>query len=187
MQAPQSIIGLLMYEHRTIMKVVDRLCALADDLDAGRELDPDLVDVLVDFLVSYADECHHGKEERILFERLKDKQLAEEDAAEMRLLMEQHEFARAQKRAMASAKERFCAGDVDARKEMSRAARALGDMYPGHVALEDKHFFPAALAYLPKEERDELSALAREYDRMLIHLRYGRLADELLEGLRQES
>jgi hemerythrin-like domain-containing protein len=37
------------------------------------------IDTLVDFLRTYADKTHHGKEEDILFRELKDKDLSAED------------------------------------------------------------------------------------------------------------
>jgi len=37
------------------------------------------VDVAVDFIVTYADRTHHGKEEDILFRDLQDKNLLEAD------------------------------------------------------------------------------------------------------------
>lgn len=180
MKPPRSLIGLLMFEHRTIERVIKRLCALADEMDAGAPLDPLLVDKLVDFLVTYADHTHHGKEELILFRELGNKDMTAEDAAEMELLKEQHRFGRAQKLLLVDAKDRYCAGYGNARVELAQSARALGEMYPEHIKLEDAHFFRHAVEYFTPEEREALAAEAREYDRMLIHEKYAEAADELL-------
>lgn len=179
MKPPRSLIGLLMFEHRTIELVIARLCALADEMDAGAPLDPLLVDKLVDFLLTYADHTHHGKEEAILFRELGEKEMTAEDAAEMELLKEQHRFGRAQKLLIVEAKDRFCAGDDSARVELAKAARALGEMYPEHIKLEDAHFFRNAVGYFTPEEREALAAESREYDRMLIHEKYAGVAEEL--------
>src|SRR5664280_2602683 len=57
-------------EHRVIAKVIGAVPVLADRLDAGQAVDVDLLRALVEFMRTYADQCHHGKEEELLFPAL---------------------------------------------------------------------------------------------------------------------
>ena len=71
--------GPLMIEHR----LIERMLAIIQDalVEAGKtkKIDPVFVDTAVDFVQTYADRTHHGKEEDILFRDLKRKGLSEAD------------------------------------------------------------------------------------------------------------
>jgi len=46
------------------------------EMKAGRKADTAFIDTAVDFIRTYADRCHHGKEEDIRFRELKKKPIA---------------------------------------------------------------------------------------------------------------
>ena len=54
-------------EHRVIAKVIGAVPVLADQLDAGQAVDVGLLRDIVEFMRAFADQCHHGKEELLLF------------------------------------------------------------------------------------------------------------------------
>ena len=54
-------------EHRIIAKVVGAATVLADRLEAGQPVDLDTLQGVVEFMRTFADKCHHGKEEELLF------------------------------------------------------------------------------------------------------------------------
>lgn len=58
---------LLKAEHRRIEAALDRLERLADQGSLTGALDWPAAREVVDFLQAFADRCHHGKEEGILF------------------------------------------------------------------------------------------------------------------------
>ena len=68
-------IGPMMWEHRLIEKMLHQF-----DGEIRRINEPDKVDTAVDFIRTYADRTHHGKEEDILFRELAKKQLSPEHA-----------------------------------------------------------------------------------------------------------
>ena len=60
-------IEMLMTEHRTIERVLDGLVGFSGEVQRrGGTEKPELLR-FVTFLREFADECHHGKEENILF------------------------------------------------------------------------------------------------------------------------
>jgi hemerythrin-like domain-containing protein len=83
-----------MIEHRLIERAIEILSVEKGRLEAGGELDPVFIDKMVDFIRTYADRCHHGKEEDILFESLHEKTLAKQEAELMRELVEEHKYGR---------------------------------------------------------------------------------------------
>ena len=54
-------------EHRVIAKVIGAVPVLADQLDAGQAVDVGLLRDIVELMRAFADQCHHGKEELLLF------------------------------------------------------------------------------------------------------------------------
>ena len=64
---PNSPTLMLEDEHRFIAKVVSVAPVLADRLEAGQAVDADTLQGVVEFMRIFADKCHHGKEEELLF------------------------------------------------------------------------------------------------------------------------
>lgn len=60
-------IGPLMKKHRLIERMIALMERELFRLKDGKEMDPVFIDVAADFIRTYADRCHHGKEEDILF------------------------------------------------------------------------------------------------------------------------
>ena len=79
MYVATSAIGGLMHEHQLILRVVRDMRLEFERISAGGDVDPAYVVTVVDFIRTYADRCHHGKEEDILFRDLAGKQLSDED------------------------------------------------------------------------------------------------------------
>jgi hemerythrin-like domain-containing protein len=173
-------IGPLMIEHRLIERMIAILQAETRRIRESRAVDPGFLDSAVDFIRSYADRTHHGKEEDILFKDLAGKDLSLADRKLMDELVNEHVFARETVRGLVEAHGRSRAGDRGAVEDLARRLEALVGLYPAHIAKEDKVFFPAAMEYLTRAEQDAMIEEMREFDRGMIHEKY-RSVVELLE------
>jgi hemerythrin-like domain-containing protein len=182
MRVPTSAIGELMTEHRLIMRVIDNMQQHAESIEQGAGLDSAYVDAVLDFLHNYADQNHHGKEEDILFRRLKNMPMTPEHRQMMEDLIEDHRFARRVGAGMAAANGRYRSGESHALADILDAMRTLVDFYPRHIEAEDHGFFKPAIGYFTPEERETLTEDFEEFDRMLVHERYEHLAEELEAG-----
>jgi hemerythrin-like domain-containing protein len=56
----------------------------------------------------------------------------------------------------------------------------LVDFYPKHIEKEDKVFFPASRPYLSKDKEQVMLEEFWEFDRKMIHEKYGKLVQELV-------
>ena len=56
-------------EHHVIQKVVGAMAVLAEGLGAGQEPPVETLRNIVEFMRTFADKCHHGKEEVHLFSK----------------------------------------------------------------------------------------------------------------------
>jgi hemerythrin-like domain-containing protein len=170
-------IGPLMKEHRVIERVVALLRDELDDIARTGRADNRLLDFAVDFFRTYADRCHHGKEEDILFRELKKKPLSAEDSTVIDVLIEEHVFARSIVKQLSAAKEGKAAGP--SRGDIVDCLETLIAFYPSHIEKEDKHFFFPSLRYLSQREQDAMLAEFEEFDAKLVHEIYGNMITKI--------
>jgi hemerythrin-like domain-containing protein len=164
--------GPLMIEHRLIERMIAAIERVLVQIDSQKEVDPLFVDAAVDFIRTYADRTHHGKEEDILFRELGKRDLSDTDRRVMDELVKEHVFGRQTTKAVVEANARYREGDASALKEIARNLRTLADFYPRHIEKEDKDFFPAARVYFTEAEDQAMLAEFWEFDRKMIHEKY---------------
>ncbi len=175
----RSPAGPLMAEHRVIERMLKVLEAQLTVMTETRTVDPRLIDTAIDFIRTYADRCHHGKEEDILFRRLADKPLDDKLAAFMAGLVTDHVHGRTMTRSLAEANNRYRSGDAAAIGDIETYVRELTEFYPVHIEKEDRHFFKPSLEYFTDAEKQAMLAEFDEFDRALIHEKYRTIVEDL--------
>ncbi|MFW6082576.1 MAG: hemerythrin domain-containing protein [Chloroflexota bacterium] len=163
--------------------LIDQMIKLARDetlkMATKDAFSPAFIDTLVDFLRTYADDTHHGKEEDILFRDLRDKDMSAEDLQLMEELVQEHVDAREMVRALVAAKERHLQGDREALESVIRNLAGLIELYPEHIKKEDDVFFPASMAYFTASEQKAMLEKMYEVDRQMIHRKYQSVVQRL--------
>lgn len=165
-------VGPLMIEHRLIERMIRVIGTELARIEKTGKVNPAFVDTAVDFIKTYADACHHGKEERILFRDLKVKPLATDIDRILNELIDEHKKGREVVGRMVKAKERYLAGESGAVDEIVECMHWLVDFYPKHIEKEDRHFFMPCMGYFSKEEKDAMLAEEVEFDREFVHVKY---------------
>ena len=176
-------IGPLMMEHRVIEKLLPALRAAARAGRRDGRIDLRFADAALEFIRTYADRCHHGKEEDLLFRALAAKPLEAGHRALMDELVEEHRQGRRKVREIAAALEAYRRGDggggAAAGAGPSGPLTAIVDgfewlasFYPAHIRKEDSGLFLPAMAYFDRAERDALLDAEREFDRSLLQALY---------------
>ena len=171
-------IGPLMREHRVIERVIALLRDELGNIARTGKVDLRLLDFSIDFFKTYADRCHHGKEEDILFRELKNKPLSAEHRTIIDELIEEHAFARNTVERLAAAKGSQTPAGLPLR-DISECIETITAFYPKHIEKEDKHFFFPSLQYLSQGEQDTMLAGFREFDAKLIHETFGNKIAEI--------
>ncbi len=171
--------GLLMIEHRLIEKMLLVIDKEIIEIRKKGAVDPVFVDTAVDFIRTYADRTHHGKEEDILFKVLESKNLDENDRKMMADLVDEHNRVRKRVREVVAAKERYVGGDKTAVEDIMMGLTWLSEFYPHHIRKEDDAFFPNTEKYFKENELDGLLQAFREFDMSMIHEKYNKLVKEL--------
>ncbi|MEE9299111.1 MAG: hemerythrin domain-containing protein [Acidimicrobiia bacterium] len=131
--------GMLRAEHRLILEVAS---VLERALDAGGG-DFDTLDECVAFFRLFADACHHGKEEDLLFPALQHQGMPG-DVGPIAVMLHEHGLGREFVRRMAQALPGAGDGDAVASAEVADAGRGYIDLIRAHIAKEDGILFEMA-------------------------------------------
>jgi hemerythrin-like domain-containing protein len=168
-----------MIEHRLIEQAIEKMKEEKTRLETGGELDPILIDTMADFIKTYADRTHHGKEEDILFEDLTGRPLSGEEKKVMDELVEEHKYGRKLTKQLLEAKDTALGGSRKDVEAVASVMQKLIEFYPQHIKKEDDHFFPETERHYSKQELDDMVTRFYAFDRGMIHEKYQKLVDSL--------
>jgi len=170
-------IGPLMWEHRVIEKMLDVILKEVKKINKTNKVDPVFIDVAVDFIRTYADRTHHGKEEDILFRELAKKSMSPELMKTMQELVDEHIFARGKVKNLIEAKELYVKGDGSQAAVISMLLSELATFYPRHIEKEDRNFFYQCMGYLSNDEMQTMLHEFDDFDKRMIHEKYEKLVE----------
>jgi hemerythrin-like domain-containing protein len=175
---------ILMDEHRVIEQVLACLEKMADAAAAtGRVETPSARDA-IGFLRTFADRCHHMKEEERLFPAMERAGLPPH-AGPTEVMRQEHEIGRGHVRRMERAVDEFDAGSRDAVRTFEFEARSFVRLLREHIAKEDQVLFPMADRMLSARAQEELlqgfERAEREEMGEGVHERFVELANRLAE------
>jgi len=171
-------IGPMMWEHRLIEKMLQLFDGEIKNINDNKKVDTVFIDTAVDFIRTYADRTHHGKEEDILFRDLAKKELSSEHIRIMNELIDEHTYARKTVGKLVAAKERYLTGE-NTSQEVIGCLKELAQFYPQHIEKEDKHFFYPCMEYFTREEQNAMLLEFNEFDRKMIHEKYKKVVEGL--------
>jgi len=171
--------ALLSDEHR----VIERVLAVLEKLTAGRvEASLDSWRKTLDFFSHFADQCHHFKEEQVLFPAMEEHGIPREGGPIGMMLME-HEEGRAYVRSMLAAIPLVEAKNEAAKEILIDKARAYLRLLKDHIQKEDEVLFKIADDVISPDEQKRLLRSFDDYEaaemRAGVHERYLKIADEL--------
>jgi len=172
-------VGPLMIEHRLIERMILQMKKQNEKFETDEAVDLVFIDTAVDFIRNYADKCHHGKEEDILFRDLKQKGLSEEHNRIMNELIQEHIYGRQTTGKLVDARNAFIQGKKEALKTIIETMKELMNFYPKHIEKEDRHFFLPIMRYFTKEEQNAMLHEEYEFDREFIHNLYKRMVEKI--------
>lgn len=166
-----------MREHRLIERMVNVIKREVIDIKEQKRLDPTFIDDVIDFFRTYADRCHHGKEEVILFKELSSKDMEEIHEKTMDELKKEHIFARKMVANLKEANRRYVhsAGNVP---EIVDLLEELTVFYRKHIEKEDKRFFYPSVTYFSQPELDAMLESFWDFDKKMIHEKYEKVVTE---------
>ena len=146
---------MLEQDHRIIEKALGAMTVALDKLKTGRTVDKDALESISGFMSSFADKCHHGKEEGYLFPIL-EKQGVPAQGCPLGILIAEHKKGRTLVAELSVSAQAFAGGDSSAKAGLIKSLQGILELYPGHIWKEDFLLFPMADKILNPEQQKEL-------------------------------
>ena len=147
-------------EHRLIERVLGVMEKLTQDSLVGSL---ESWKKALDFVRHFADQCHHLKEEKILFPAMEEHGIPNEGGPIGMMLIE-HEEGRSYVRSMFAAIARLEANEQAARESLLASARAYIRLLREHIQKEDQILFHIADDVIPAEEQKQLLRAFEEHE-----------------------
>jgi len=157
-----SATELLKEEHRAIKLMLSILSEVSQRLEANEKVDPQDLSQMVEFIRVFADRCHHGKEEDLLFPALEETGVPREGGP-IGVMLVEHDEGRAYARGLAEAVRRYRDGEEDAVRDIIENARNYANLLTQHIDKEDNILYVIADLHLSPEKQEEL---VKEFERV---------------------
>lgn len=178
-------IDVLMNEHRLIEQVLGSLESCAIAVESGTTLERPLVTDYALFFRGFADACHHGKEEDILFRRMVERGFPTEGGP-LAVMLREHTEGRARVSAMKGVGEGEGELAPPEQETFLTAATTFIPLLRQHILKEDQILYPMALRMLTGPELDQMESEFEEFGRRQVQDgtedRLRALADHLISA-----
>lgn len=145
----------LMDEHRVIERMLKILNVACEKLEMGEKVSPEVFNKAIEFVRTFADGCHHGKEEDVLFPMV-EKHGLPRDRGPTGVMMIEHEQGRKYIKGLAEAEEKYSKDDKTAERAVIENARGYATLLSRHIPKEDTILYPLADRMLGPDEQKEL-------------------------------
>lgn len=147
---------ILMEEHELILQALEALGKRLNQMaDEPTPADRVYLEKAVEFLRGFADTCHHGKEEDLLFKRMGERGFPTH-AGPIAVMLSEHNSGRAFIRGMAEGAARI-GSDPEAGAAIRHHGFGYIELLRNHIAKENQVLFPMAERTLSAEDQQDLA------------------------------
>jgi hemerythrin-like domain-containing protein len=147
--------NVLRNEHKAILRMLEATEETAKRIRHGDNIAPAILSGLLEFLRTFADRCHHGKEEDCLFPLLEQRGLPR-GGGPVDVMLHEHEQGRELIRSMTAASEAYAAGRKDAALQWGEAAAKYAVLLRNHIDKENNVLFVMADRLLSESDQKSL-------------------------------
>ncbi len=138
---PDTIL-LLQLEHDRMAKLLDLVAQQLTNLVRHHPVDHRLLQSAFDYLSDYPDQCHHPKED-LVYRKLRSRH--PDMAQSLSDLVEEHERLARLTESLRRTLGELQQDEPGTNDRFAEQLREFLDFYRHHMAMEERHFFPAAL------------------------------------------
>ncbi len=173
---------ILKEEHKVIKVILDVLEEITKRAEKREKIDSDDVLKIIDFIRTFADKCHHGKEEDLLFVEM-EKAGVPKEGGPIGVMLQEHDIGRNYVRGMDEAIKKYKSNKTGI-KEFIENAYGYVDLLRQHIDKEDNILYMMADMHLSSAQQEKL---IKEFDKVEekmgegVHEKYHKLAESLKE------
>ncbi|MBC2581988.1 hemerythrin domain-containing protein [Clostridium sp. DJ247] len=176
-------INLMMEEHKYIKRMLMVVRKASYKVLQGANINYEDFSKMIDFVRNYADNHHHGKEEKILFNRM----VSEIGGVAEKLvnfgMLVEHDLGRLHIKELEEALMRVKAGDDESKVDVIANAVSYTHLLLRHIDKEDNTVYTFANRQLAKETLDTIDLECENFERSMreknIQEKYLKLLEEL--------
>ncbi|HTN54458.1 MAG TPA: hemerythrin domain-containing protein [Anaeromyxobacter sp.] len=171
----------LMTEHRLIKQVLDALVGFAQEAGRTGATEQEELGRFVTFFREFADACHHGKEEDVLFTAMTAHGFPSE-AGPIAVMLHEHDQGRALVTRLAELAGQAAPWSAEDLQSLAGLAGAVSEILHAHIHQEDAILYPMAEQRLPAEALEGVSRDCERFEaeRAGAHERLHALAEGLV-------
>jgi hemerythrin-like domain-containing protein len=171
---------MLMHEHRIIEKMLNVLSNYSAKLEQNKKIQPAQLSACVDFIRTFADTCHHHKEEGVLFAEMEAHGMPS-NGGPVGVMLAEHEMGRNYVKGMARAVDDYQNGAANADKEFVKNAQGYIGLLSQHINKEDNILYPMANDMLEDMDADLVERFEAVEKKLGegIHEKYEAIVDQL--------
>lgn len=153
----------LIREHRELNEMLEIMNDIAIHIKAKNVFETRDVEFVVDFLINYADKCHHSKEETVLFPALETAGMKIENGP-LAAIIHEHALSRVFIKEMNSSVEKCKLGLPFSCELVADSMSRYVDLLVNHFVKEEKYLFPLIDKLLDIEMLNSISSQFNSID-----------------------
>jgi len=173
-------------EHQVILRMIKILNVASGKLERGESVSLEVFKKALDFIQTFVDRCHHGKEQDILFP-LMDKRGIPTQRGPIAVMLMEHDQGRRYVRGLAEALARYEGGDKSVKSAIVENARGYSGLLDQHIYKEDNILYPMGDRVLSHADNAELLEKFEKIEKDIIgegkHKYYLHMIEELEKEL----
>lgn len=157
-------IKIMVDEHKYIKRMLTVIRKACIGIMNGREIDYKDFEDMIDFVRNYADKHHHGKEEKLLFNRMVDEiGGAAEKVVNFGMLIE-HDLGRNYIKQLEEALTKVKEGEIDAKVDVIANAISYTHLLHKHIDTEDNVVYSLAKRALSDESLNKITNECEKFE-----------------------
>lgn len=157
-------IVLMVEEHKYIKRMLHVMRKACFGIMKGKEIDYEDFEKMIDFVRSYADKTHHGKEEKILFNRMIDEIGGPAEKLVKFGMLVEHDLGRLYMTELLEALAKVKSGDEDAKLDVIANAVSYTHLLHRHIDKEDNVVYSFARREFKEETLNKINVECDKFE-----------------------
>lgn len=158
-------IELMVNEHKNIKRMLKVVRKASYGVLKGEEINYDDFHQMIDFIKNYADNHHHGKEEKFLFKEMQEKLGKMGENLITHGMLVEHDYGRFYIGELTNALKRVQEGDEESKLDIISNAIGYASLLNRHIDKEDGAVYSFGERSLPKEILDEVNKKSEDFEK----------------------
>ncbi len=169
---------ILEHEHEVILKMLTILRNISQKIES---VDSETLANVIDFIRTFADKCHHAKEEKILFVEAENNGIPR-DGGPIGMMLVEHDEGRSYVKGMDEALTLVKAGDRKSLTQYQEKALLFASLLEQHILKENQILYPMINMHLDDAKQNDILKQFEKAENEMgegVHEKYYKLVSDL--------